>query len=95
MKGWISRLSSLTQAAGVPVRFSGDLPDLRISAMRSLVVEPHCGIRSFSDDSVLIETGDGLVHIRGKAMVIKRMTEKELHLQGQFHAVELVQQDAI
>ena len=95
MKSPIHALERLLRAADIPMNFERGLPEIRISAMRSMVIEPHRGVRSFAEDSVMIETGGGLLHIRGSAMVIQSMTLRELRLQGRFSAVELVDYHAI
>ena len=95
MKSLNHAINSLLRSVDIPPVFDRGLPEIRISAMHSLVIEPHRGVRSFAEDSVLIETGGGLIHLRGKALSIKRMTWRELRLQGQFHAVELVFSDAV
>ena len=95
MKGLDRAIDHLLRQTDIPLAFDRDLPEIRISAMRDLVIEPHRGVRSFAEDSVLIETGGGLIHLRGKALAIKRMTWRELRLQGQISAVELVFSDAV
>ena len=95
MKGLNDAFGRLLRTADIPPVFDQSLPEMRISAMRYLVIEPHRGVRSFSDDGVLIETRGGLVHIRGKGMVIKSMTWRELRLQGQISAVELIADHAL
>lgn len=95
MKTLNQALGRLLRAADIPAVFDQGLPEVRISAMRSLVIEPHRGVRSFAEDGVLIETGGGLVHVRGKNMVIKSMTWRELRLQGQISAVELLEEHAL
>ena len=90
MKGLKQAYEKLLRTADIPLTFERGLPEVRISAMRDLVIEPHRGVRSFAEDGVLIETGGGLVHIRGKGMVIKSMTWRELRLQGEISAVELL-----
>ena len=95
MKGLKQAYGNLLRRANIPLTFERGLPELRISAMRSLVIEPHRGVRSFAEHDVLIETGGGLVHIRGKGMVIKSMTWRELCLQGEISAVELLTGHAV
>ena len=95
MKGLNHALSGLLRSVDIPLAFDRGLPEIRIYAMRDLVIEPHRGVRSFSEDSILIETGGGLIHLRGKALAIKRMTWRELRLQGNISAVELFASDAI
>ena len=95
MKGVRYAIDKLLRDSDIPLSFDRGLPEIRISAMRSMVIEPHRGVRSFSQDSVLIETGGGLIHIRGTALMIKSMTWRELRLQGRFSAVELVGDHAV
>ena len=95
MKSLNYALRKLTNAVDIPISFDGGLPEIRISAMNSMVIEPHRGVRSFAEDGVLVETGGGLIHIRGNDIVLKRMNWRELRLQGQFSAVELIADHAI
>ena len=95
MKSLNHAINSLLRSVDFPPVFDRSLPEIRISAMHSLVIEPHRGVRSFSEDSILIETGGGLIHLRGKALAIKRMTWRELRLQGNISTVELFASDAI
>lgn len=95
MKSLTKAFERLIQASDIPLSFDRGLPEILISSMRSMVIEPHRGIRAFSEGSILVETGGGLIHIRGKELIIKSMTWKELRLQGQFSAVELVSEHAL
>ena len=95
MKGLDRAINRLLRYADIPPAFDRDLPEIRLSAMRDLVIEPHRGVRSFAEDSVLVETSGGLIHLRGRELTIKRMTMRELRLQGQISAVELVFSDAV
>ena len=88
-------LGRLMRRADIPAVFDQGLPEIRISGACNLVIEPHRGVRSFAEDGILIDTGGGLVHIRGEDMVIKSMTWRELRLQGQISAVELLGRHAL
>ena len=95
MKSLNYTLRKLTNTADIPLSFDSGFPEIRISAMNSMVIEPHRGVRSFAEDGVLVETGGGLIHIRGNDIVLKRMTWRELRLQGRFRAVEIVADHAV
>ena len=95
MKNPIRGLDKWMRRADIPMNFERGLPEIRISAMRSLVIEPHRGVRSFSQDSVMIETGSGLLHIQGSEIMIESMTWHELRLQGRFSALALVDGHAV
>ena len=95
MKCLTKAFERMIQVSDIPLSFDRGLPEIHIYSMRSMVIDPHRGVRSFSEGSMLIETGGGLIHIRGKSLKIKSMTWKELCLQGQFHAVELVNEHAV
>ncbi len=95
MKGLGFTIDRLMRASEIPLSFDRGLPEIRISAMASMTIEPHRGVRSFSEDGILIETGGGLIHIRGSALTIKSMTGRELRLQGRFSAIELVGNHAV
>ena len=90
-------MKSLKEAAaelmidkGMPAGFVNSLPEIRITGMRELVLESHRGVRAFAEDGVLVETCEGLLHIRGQSLVMKSMTLRELNLQGKIFALELI-----
>ncbi len=96
-----SCVKSLKEAAaelmidkGMPAYYFNALPEIRITGMRNLVLESHRGVRAFAEDSVLVETCEGLLHIRGQSLVMKSMTLGELNLQGKIFALELIDSHA-
>ncbi len=95
MKGLVYAIDRLMRSSEIPLSFDRGLPEIRISAMSSIMIEPHRGVRSFAEDGILIETGGGLIHIRGSALTIKSMTRRELRLQGRFSAIEVVGDRAV
>ena len=94
MKSLKKTAAELMIDKGIPAGFVNALPEIRITGMRSLVLESHRGVRAFAEDSVLVETGEGLLHIRGKSLVVKSMTLRELSLHGKIFALEMVNDHA-
>ena len=86
LKKTVSRFSGLWD---IPLDLSSGLPEIRISGMRTLTVEPHRGLRSFSGDCVLVETALGLLCIRGRDLVLKSVSREELRLNGELVSVEM------
>ena len=70
------------------------LPELRMTGSRSLLLEPHGGLRAFSGERVLVSVGKGLLCIRGKGLTIKRLSLRTLWLKGEIHSLELTGSDA-
>ena len=95
MKNPIHGLQRQMLSADIPLSFDRGLPEIHISAMQSIRIEPHRGVRSFSQDSVLIDTGGGLIHIQGKDLVLKSMSWRELCVLGRISAVGLISDDAV
>ena len=88
-----SALNRVAAAADIP--WFGGLPEIRVIAMHTVLIEPHGGIRSFSGDCVLADAGEGLLCVRGHGLVLKDMSRQEIRLTGDIKAVEWVDKDAV
>ena len=82
-------------AAAIPLGTVTGLSEIRISAMRTVVIEAHRGVRSFTGDCVLVETGDGMLCVRGEGLVLNSMSRSELRLTGGIQALELMENHAL
>ena len=80
--------------SGMPGELIPGMPELRMMGSRSLLLEPHDGLRAFSGERVLVSIGSGLLCIRGKDLAIKRLSLRTLWLKGEIHALELTGRDA-
>jgi len=87
LKKTLSRLSGRTL---IPLDLAAGVPEIRISGLRTLVLEPHRGVRAFAGDCILISTDAGLLCVRGRGLSLKSMSERELRLSGEIIALELV-----
>lgn len=94
MKG--SNRSRMLQklVSGMPGELLPGLPELRMTGSRSLLLEPHGGLRAFSGECVLVSVGGGLLCIRGKDLTVKRLSLRSLWLKGEIHSLELTGNDA-
>ncbi len=88
-------LARLSGASAIPLDLSAGLPEIRISGMRAVTVEPHRGLRAFAGDCVLVETGLGLLCIRGADLVLQNVTSAELRLTGEIISLEMVDRHAL
>ena len=95
MKGVKNSLARLSGASAIPLDLSAGLPEIRISGMRAVTVEPHRGLRAFAGDCVLVETGMGLLCIRGAELILQNVTSAELRLTGEIISLEMVDRHAL
>jgi sporulation protein YqfC len=86
LKNTITRLSG---TSGIPLDAAVGLPEIRISGMRTLTLEPHRGLRAFAGDCILVETGLGLLCIRGSALVLKYISSEGLCVYGEIVSIEM------
>lgn len=94
MRFWKKTVAAISGASDIPLDFAAGLPEIRLSGMRSLAVEPHRGVRSFAEDCVLVQTGGGLLCIRGTALTLKSISYRELRMTGKIVSLEVVNDDA-
>ena len=95
MKGWKERLSAWSAASAIPLDLVSSLPNIRLSGLHTLILEPHRGIRAFAGDSVLIATAAGLICVRGDGLYLKALSREQLYLCGRIRCVELVDERAV
>ena len=90
--------STLLKAAGaadIPIGAVAGLSEIRITAMRTVVIGPHRGIRSFAGDCVLVETGEGIICVHGRGLELKNMSREEVRLTGEIRSVERMDRHAL
>ena len=74
--------------SGIPEELRPGLPELRMRGNGTVVLEPHRGLRSFSEACVIVAVSGGLLCFHGKGLRIKRMTLRELRLKGEITSLE-------
>ena len=94
MNGVKKALARLSGDSAIPLDISAGSPEIRISGMRTVTVEPHRGLRAFAEDCVLVETGLGLLCFRGRGLELKNMTVREVRLTGDIASMEMVSSHA-
>lgn len=94
MKGSKTKSALRRFVSSMPGELISGLPELRLTGSRSLLLEPHGGLRAFSGERVLVSVGNGLLCIRGKELTIKRLSLRTLWLKGEIRSLELTGSDA-
>ncbi len=94
MNGVKKALARLSGDSAIPLDISAGSPEIRISGMRAVTVEPHRGLRAFAGDCVLVETGLGLLCIRGAGLVLQNVSPGELRLTGRIISLEMAEPHA-
>ena len=73
----------------IPAETLPDVLKLTVTGGRSICVENHRAIRSFSPDLIEVDCGRQLLHIRGSELRIERLSRSEIRIIGQFIYAEL------
>lgn len=83
-------LTSVAELFDLPEDVIAGLPHLEMAGNRQLFVERHRGILSYSEELIDINTGIGILRVRGKKLTLLAMTSEELRIVGNIDAVEWV-----
>ena len=83
-------LGSVAELFDLPADVVAGLPRVEMVGGRQLYVEQHNGILSYSEEQIDVNTGCGVLRLRGRGMTLMAMTAEELRIGGQIDAVEWV-----
>ncbi|MDB5085484.1 MAG: yqfC [Bacilli bacterium] len=86
---WTNRIKLATASLlEVPKDTLIDLPRVTLVGGLQLLVENHKGIVSFDDQVLTLALTQGHLVIRGHALVVKSIFEKEINIEGTIEHVE-------
>ena len=83
-------LSAVAELFDLPGDIVAGLPHLEMVGDRQLFLEHHCGILSYSDSCIDVNTERGPLRVRGRGLNLLAMTGEELRIGGIIDGVEWV-----
>ena len=83
-------LCEIAELFDLPADVVAGLPRLEMVGDRQLYLERHAGILAFGEEQIDVNTGRGVLRIRGEKLTLVAMTAEELRLGGRIAAVEWV-----
>ena len=83
-------LCEIAELFDLPADVVAGLPRLEMVGDRQLYLEHHAGILAFGEELIDVNTGRGVLRIRGEKLTLVAMTAEELRLGGRIAAVEWV-----
>ena len=78
----------VADAWGVPKDVIMNIPRLTISGDKEIYIENHKGVLVYTDGEIRVSTAMGVVRIRGKNLVIRRIRLEDMLISGAFAGVE-------
>ncbi len=79
---------TVADAWGVPKDVIMNIPRLTISGDKEIYIENHKGVLVYTDGEIRVSTAMGVVRIRGKNLVIRRIRLEDMLISGAFAGVE-------
>ena len=64
-------------------------PLVEIVGERAVLIENHCGVISYSPDTVAVKTKSGFILVHGCGLVLTKMSKEQLRICGTIRNVEL------
>ncbi|MBR3560621.1 MAG: sporulation protein [Oscillospiraceae bacterium] len=74
----------------LPADLVAGLAHMELLGSRQFFLEGHEGILAYSDTQIDISTGGAVVRVRGSALELRSMTDREVRIRGSIDAVEFV-----
>ena len=75
----------------LPSSLTADVPRLELTGNRSVYMDRHKGVLSYTTETIDVNGGAVIVRLRGKNLQIVAMTDEELRIDGVVEKVELVE----
>ena len=89
------KLSQASQRAmdrlDLPVNLASGVARMELLGNRSLYIDRHRGVLSYSTEAVDINGGSVVVRITGRSLQLQAMTDQELRIDGIIEKIELVE----
>ena len=82
--------SRMAELFALPKDLVAGLCHMELLGDREFFLEGHGGILSYSEELIDISAGRLVVRVRGSALTLRAMTEREVRIGGRISAVELV-----
>ena len=74
----------------VPAEVAGGLPRVTVTGARRVLIENHRGLLDYDLDRIDVNTGVGIIRIRGEALEITAMSASELVAAGRIISAEFI-----
>ena len=88
MNPWKKLREAVTGNAGLPLEYLSALPDIHITGMHTLRIEPHRGLLAYSEERILIRAADRILCVTGQGMILNSVTAREVQIRGSIRSVE-------
>ena len=83
-------LGGVAELFDLPADVVAGLPRLELVGNRQLYLEHHMGLLAYSDTQIDVNTGFGVLRVRGQRLTLLAMTGEELRISGKIDGVEWV-----
>ena len=83
-------LDTVAELFDLPADVVAGLPRLEMVGSRQLYLEHHTGILSYCEERIDVNTGTGVLSIRGEHLSLVAMTAGELRIGGRIGSLEWV-----
>lgn len=83
-------LDTVAELFDLPADVIAGLPRLEMVGSRQLYLEHHTGILSYSDVQIDVNTGNGVLRVKGERLTLLAMTAGELRIGGRILSLEWV-----
>lgn len=80
--------TELAQRLGLPPDVLPGQPVVELAGRGRLVVENHCGIRSYSREHICLGLPQGMLEISGRGLTVANMTRREVLIRGTITALD-------
>lgn len=75
-------VAAMAQRLGLPPDVVPGQSLVELAGKRRLVVENHCGIRSYTSEHICLGLPDGMLEISGKGLTVSNMTKRLVMISG-------------
>lgn len=86
----VSLKEKVVEMLELPKEIILNMPKLTMIGSRNLIIENYKGIIEYEDNKIRINTGIGIIKIKGERLVIKEITSEDIMVDGEIEVMEFL-----
>ena len=86
----VSLKERVTEILELPKEIVLNMPKMTLLGSRNLIIENYKGIIEYEENKIRINTGIGIIKIKGEGLSIKEITSEEVMIDGNIEIMEFL-----
>ncbi len=81
-----------SQSLDMPLSVAAGMPRLELRGSGEIILENHRGVREYGEETLIVSTDLGLLHICGSGLMIRAMNEDRMIINGEIRSIQYAEE---